>query len=65
MKSELWWLTPVIRATQEAGLWFEASWEKQFMRPYLKTNPSKKRAGRMAQGVGLNSSTTKINKYRI
>jgi hypothetical protein len=32
---------------------FEASPSKYFMRPYLKKNPSQKRAGGVAQGEGL------------
>jgi hypothetical protein len=47
-------LTPVILATQKqksGGLWFKASSSKQFTRPYLKKNPSQKRASGVAQGV--------------
>jgi hypothetical protein len=37
---------------RSGGSWFEASPGRQFTRPYLKKNPSQKRAGGMAQGVG-------------
>jgi hypothetical protein len=30
----------------------KAAWAKQFTKPYLKRNPSRKRAGGVAQGVG-------------
>jgi hypothetical protein len=35
-----WWLSPVILATQEAEM--EATLGKQFVRPYLKKDPSQK-----------------------
>jgi hypothetical protein len=47
---------PVILAIQEAEIRrikFEAGLGKQFTRPHLKKNPSQKRAGRVAQVVGL------------
>jgi hypothetical protein len=33
-------------------LWFKASLEKKFARPYLKKSHHKKRVGGMAQGIG-------------
>jgi hypothetical protein len=33
-------------------VWFKAILGKQFVRPYLEKNPSQKRAGGVAQGVG-------------
>jgi hypothetical protein len=46
-------ITQLLRRQRSEGLWFEASMDKYFMRPYLKKNPSQKRAGGVAQGKGL------------
>jgi hypothetical protein len=45
-------VTPVILATQEAVIRFEASLDKKFMRPYLEKTITKKRADGVAQGRG-------------
>jgi hypothetical protein len=47
---------PVILATQVAEIrriLFQSQPRQKFVRPYLKKNPSQKRAGGVAQGVGL------------
>jgi hypothetical protein len=38
--------------SHSGGSQFEASLDKQFMRPYLKDKPSHKRAGGVAQDIG-------------
>jgi hypothetical protein len=46
---------PIILATWRqgsGGLQFKASLGKQFVRPHLEKNPSQKRAGGVAQGIG-------------
>jgi hypothetical protein len=54
-----WWFTRIILATQEAeigGSWFEASLGKEFKRPYFENTHHKKRTGRVAQDILLNSN---------
>jgi hypothetical protein len=42
----------LLRKQRAGGLQFKASLDKQFERHYLEKNPSQKRAGGVAQGVG-------------
>jgi hypothetical protein len=65
-----WWFISIILATQEAEireLWFKTSPGKQFGRPYLKKNPSQKRADGVAQDEGpeFKPQYFKTNKQKV